>query len=565
MKKLTWIVLALLLTLGALALPAAAQDEAHSLAQYFPEQTRLYMEFRTDEDTLQTLDALVTKVAELIPNSDMSASLMEMVDEGLAKMTPDGSFATTVRPWLGDMAALGVTEFDPDNMSNISENVTVAIAITDQAGAEDFFALAPDIDQYTVEAGDGYTLYTPNGSNPDNPTLIFRSDVILLTSSAALAETGGIIDAPLSGNAAFSTALNLLPEASYPMSAYIDTPAFLDAVIQQADNIDAAEMAIMNPLLDLLQPQAIGLTLLDDRSLVMDIASPSAPDTGTSLAMGGSTPIDPAFAQYIPANTPFVIQSANLYGTYQATLENLRSFAEMTDTSGGSTNRQQMRMITFGINFVVQGLTGLSSEEALGWMTGDYAFAVGLTPAFADSRNLMSASQSLPVDFALMLEVTDADAAQALYDGLSESLSGLDTDTVSVTATDDAIEVTLTPDNSPFPIHLMIAHNDAVFVIGTERMVTAALDPQNGLDTDANYTAASGYFLDGANTVLYLSADGLRPLTRVMINESNSSDVRSSGRDLKTALGLFDSVSISSATLPENAGLLARLVWTLPE
>jgi len=71
--------------------------------------------------------------------------------------------------------------------------------------------------------------------------------------------------------------------------------------------------------------------------------------------------------------------------------------------------------------------------------------------------------------------------------------------------------------------------------------------------------------LDNANALLYLGANGLQPLARVMSNPSNPESVQDSGIQLKAILGLFQSLTISSTIEADNSGGVARFVWTLPE
>ncbi len=319
-------------------------------------------------------------------------------------------------------------------------------------------------------------------------------------------------------------------------------------------------------MMSAFQPQAIGFTMLSDNVLAIDVASPLNAAATANFDMSSGQPVDPAFAQYIPSGTPLVIHATNLYQTYQSTLTNLRTLAAAMpqDSNAGDVNTA-----IFGLNFIVRGLTGLPTEDALGWMTGDYALYLKLSPAFSDSPNFDDVPTSLPIDFGIAFQVTDADAVQALYAGLSNSLSSFAADNATITPETlasgvDALVLTFNGSDMPFPVELLIAKTDSVFAIGTRRMVEAAVDPQTGLDTDEAFMAADTTVLDNADAVLYLAGNGFQPMARGLLNSSSTSDQRD-GANLKSMLGLIHSMTISTASLPDNSGSLARFVWTLPQ
>lgn len=564
MKRLALIVVALFAF--SAVLPAAAQDGAQTLAQFFPAETPFYLEVRTDDDFLQTIDTLTTKIAALLPNQQAGESLMDMMDEAIRDdIDPDGSFAETIRPWLGDIAAMGFYSFDQGAINSDEPPIILVIAINDGDAAAAFFTQTPGMDDYTSSEGDGFTLYSPEDDDGAQPFLVFRSDVLIATTNAALAQAGGAPETPLSENPVFSTTLNALPMNSYDASAYIDTPAFLDAVMRESNNLDDDEMAMVEPVLAAVQPQAFGFSITDGRALVFDFASPLNPDVELPVAMPAFAPINPTFAQHIPANTALVVQGTNLYQSYETGIQNLRQLAETMSQTNDDFDMRDLNMALFGLNFAVRGVTGMDVDNAFGWMTGDYALALGLSPSFADSRSVMAAANSLPVDFALILEATDAAAVQDLFDGFSESMNELEAENIETMTSADTIHITFTPENVPFPIELVISKNDDVFVIGTQRMVTAALEPQNGMDSDPAFAEASGYFLNGTNTLLYVGSTGLTPLARVMSAADNPQSIQRQGKEVKAALEIFDSITITSAALPDNPGSVTRFVWLLPE
>lgn len=568
MKKLPLMLALLLVMVGALVLPAAAQDDAHPLAGYFPADAPMYLEVRTDDEFLAELDALVSKFVTLMPGSIVDDTLLEVIDEGVSNIEPGGTFATTIRTWLGDEAAIGLYEVTED-MSDDDQPILVVISITDQAAAEEFFIEKVSPGGYEMSEEDGYTLYTPeSGFSRGQPHFIFRDDVAILTTVEAVVEAGGMVDGSLSSSDAFTTAANLLPESEYGVFGYIDTPAIFNASMNtRMMPMGADELAMFDSLLGALQPQAFGLTKLGDNGLVIDFASPISLDADSPFSMTATEPIDPAFAERIRASSALVVQGTNLYQSYQTGMESLNAMTEMM-ANNPDFDAQDMETALWGLRFAVRGLTGMEIDDAIGWMTGDYAFAVGLAPAFADGNNVMAAMDALPVDFVLVVEATDENAAQALYDGLKRSLTGLQAEEIEISEatmyeSGDALVITITSDELPYPIEIFVAANNGVFAIGTPRMVISAINP--GLDTEDEIFTAPEMILDNASSYVYVGANGLQPLARVMSASSNPESIQDDGKMLKQILGLIDSLSISASVEADGSAGVSRFVWTLPE
>jgi hypothetical protein len=225
----------------------------------------------------------------------------------------------------------------------------------------------------------------------------------------------------------------------------------------------------------------------------------------------------------------------------------------------------------WGLGFLVRGLTGMETSDALGWATGDYALTLGFTPAFTDAQSIYDVAKSMPIEFGLIVEATDADAAQKVFDGLSRSLAGFPDPRVKVAQETldsgvKALSLTLQGPEMSFPIELLAATGNGVFALGTRRTVTAALDPNNkGLSSDAAYMEASKTLLSDASSVLYLSGSDLKAVARVMTQTRNPDSVRQQGKQIQSVLDLISSASISASVMPDKSGSLARLVWTLPE
>jgi hypothetical protein len=574
MKKIALLALLLILALGIFVLPAAAQaQDLTTLAGYLPADAPLYLGFRTDDAFIAKLDTLASKLGALIPGGMMSGSLQEMLDQLATQIQPGGTFATTIRPWLGDTAAIGYYTLDPST----DQPYTIVFSIKDQDKAEALFNNLLSSEDYAVKEGTGYSVYSPKSTLSSQPNYIFRSDVLIVTSDTALVEAGGVESKKLTDNSDFSTAVGLLPASQYNGIIYADTPKLLSGAMEarmndQMSMSDAAGMQMFTSMFNTIKPMAFGLTILDDRSLTIDVVAPfDASASGSLMMSNAGKPVNPTFVQHLLAGTPLVAQGTDLYDNYQNSIANLRALAQnMPSDSTSDMKPQDVETALWGLGFVVRGLTGLETTDALGWMTGDYAMTLGFTPAFSDATNIFGAMGSMPIEFGVIVEATDASAAQKVFDGLTRSLIGLPSKDVTVkqeTLDSGAKALSFTMQNSemPFPIELMAATGNGVFAVGTPRTVNAALDPKNpGLSADPAYAEASKYLLSDANSVLYLSGSGLKPVARVMTQTSNPRDVRQQGKQIQAVLDLISSGSISTSVLPDKGGELARLVWTLP-
>ena len=454
MKKLALLAALVVLALGVFILPAAAQaQDLTPLAGYLPADAPVYVGFRSDDAFISTLDSLASKLDAVIPGGMMSGSLQEALDGLATEIEPGGTFATTIRPWMGDTAAFGVYTLDP----SIRQPYTIVLSIKDRDKAESLVDNLLTTEEYAVKDGDGYTVYSPKSTLSSQPNYIFRSDVLIATSDKALVEAGGNLTSKLSDAADFSTAVGLLPESQYNGVIYTNTPALLTSMME--DNVsrrDRQGMEMFTSMLDAIKPQVYGLTILDDRSLTIDVVAPYNTDASSPMLMTtAKQPINPDFARHILAGTPLVAQGTDLYDNYESALANLRTLAESMPSSA-NMKPYDVETALWGLGFLVRGLTGEEPADALGWMTGDYALTLGFSPSFTDANSIFAVAQSMPVEFGLIVEATDADAAQTFYDGLTRSLAGFPDPRVTVAQETldsgaGALSITIQGQNTPVP------------------------------------------------------------------------------------------------------------------
>lgn len=587
MKKLFLMLVVAVLLVSTVALPVSATPtmELVGLARYFPAETHVFAAVRTDDGFINALDALASKVGAAIPEVAPPMSLMELIDTELQNSFGEGAtFAATIRPWLGDTAVMGVTltsnlvDDDPFNDEDVP--FMIAIAITDRAGAiaylDEAFAAAGT--EVVITESAGFTVYT---DEPDDLVLAVGDDVILLSDTEAKLNLGGDF-APLNADATFTNTVTRLPEGDYNFVSYFDFGDILAQAMQSemaGGEMTEDDLAIAQqfaPLVENFPQQAIGATILDDRSLVLDFVQPRI-DPAVLEQVGLPVPpelgsVNLAFADNIPAGTPLIIHGTNLNAIFAGLAENIRALAVIQENLGVAGDPdftpESIDEGVAGIEFLVRGATGLDlQEDILGWMTGDFAIYTALKPSVADAQSIFALLAELPVDFALLVENTDPGAAQAVVDGLQTALADVAEEELTVSTEDIAgttvLVLTVRAEDIPFPVELLIGANNRVFALGTRNAVEFALNPGQGMSNDPAFAEAAQYVLTEPTTaILYAAGGGLMPIANLLTAQQDE-DMAESGAVAGAVLGLLSSSSISAST--DGSADFVRAVITLPE
>lgn len=589
MKRVVLVLALLLLVFGAVVIPAAAVPTADltALSSVFPANTAIFAAIRTDDGYIETLDGVIARINQVLPASDQIDSLRETFEMGAGMM--GGSFDSVFRSWLGDTAALGVDIsllIDEDD-DNDYLAATLAIAVTDSAAAVEFarglLSSQGNFDaRYTVEVSDGVTFFRPTTDGPRLDGVIpfmFTENYVVMGNLAPVMNRMARLDT----NARFSETMSALPLDDYNIALYIDSRALFDAQMTMLSDMgDMAEMGetigMLAGIINNLGSIGIGFTVVDGRSLTIDIASTAAPEAiagALGLDAGSmvvAQPIDPAFARFIPAGTPIVTHVTNLSGAYDALLTGLRAGVSLgSDDEAVEEALAEIESGIAGVEFAIRGLTGLDLEDdILSWMTGDLAIWLGPTPTFAQATSLSGGlAGGLPVDFGILIDArADPDNAAALVEGLKSALTfaarqiPADSGT-TITVADESIggnagvSATIVDRSLPFPIELVIGASADVFVIGTRAAAEAALDPGAGLDSDPAYQEALGYALADTLQLHYLAGAPFAPLLNLMPMEGGADDAQAR----VDFVSLLSSSSISSATVDGIS--YVRLVLTL--
>ncbi|MCK6577860.1 MAG: DUF3352 domain-containing protein [Anaerolineae bacterium] len=493
--KRFWLNLALVL-LTLLPSLALAQDERPALtdlARVMRADTFLYVAMRTDEEFLALLESLTQPLVDLAnAGGQPTPSLRDSLNQGLASANTD---LDSVMAWLGDTAALGMTASAvmPDVPPGADGGaVILAAQIDDRAAAEAFFVLALPDTSPPVRQG-SMTVYELDGA----PSGMAITDdlIVVYTSTPNPLLTR---DAKLDSSPAFQNAVDALPADAYNVLVYAD-PRWATS----AEPIEAFAQPLETA------PLAVGFTVLDDRSFVIDSAQ--LPLDGA--AVSAPAVIDPAFAQYFPANASATIQAANLSGLIQAALALFDAAA--SDSQAPAPSMQARQVFAF---------LGLDLEaDLLSWTTGD--FGLFLRTNFLDlAPNLIRggvpnlSALSERIDAGLVIEATDPAKAQALAAKLGEVLTQMTANQQGVSLSSETaygVETTVIHLDLPLdatttiPLDLLLGASDAIFFLGTRPAVEAILSGDGTLPANPLYNAALTHALPDPTTLWYADGEGL--------------------------------------------------------
>jgi hypothetical protein len=588
MKRFLVLCLFVLLVLGV-AVPAFAQvapTELGALARWVPDKAPVYIAFRTDDDYLATLDALGQRLNAAIPDADIPP-ILESLDQVIADagvFGGDADFQSAVRSWLGATASAAIVSLDDAVIENDEDPpALISMEVTNRAAAEEFWGVLETEENYTRSTEGDFTVFSPPArSSEDAPTVAVREDVAFIATLPSLLPSAEP-SSSLANSERFSSTLSLLPADGYNIVAYLNLGDVLQVIMNDAQMSDADMAMIPGSLMSILgnyPPMAFGATTLDARSFAIDFAlsleglSDAFAEMG--ISMEPNAPLNPDFVERIPAGTPLVAQGADLRMVYNQALQAIRLQVEMLgnmDDTGGMTPEQmeaELERALEQVTFFVQGATGLDLEtDLIPALTEDYALYLGFNPALADATSAMSLLASNPVNFGLLLAVNDPSVISTLVENLTDTIQALpidDNTNISIDAdtiggnTVNVITITSSRD-LPFPMEIVIGGDEEVFFIGTPDYARAALSPDGGLPSDAQYQEATSHTLADARSLLYLASGGLQPLVNVIEQAGNPGS--EDAQNFAAFLSLLSSATITSAY--EEGVSYGRAVWTFPE
>ncbi|MBN1287891.1 MAG: hypothetical protein JXB47_21005 [Anaerolineae bacterium] len=596
MRKLTLGFLLVVLLVGALpAFAAVPGENLTALARYYPENTVVFAALRTDAGFVETLDGVLEKIGAAFPEAGISAApLGAMLDETAQRMGGE-DFETVFRAWMGDAAALGITDF-----GEYGEPAGIfGFAVADRAAAEAFVDAQftqPDGDDYEKQVTSDYTLWEAQKE--------WLSDIVL--DDDALLFFAGFETLPLEGYKTaladavdFHAMLTLLPdrENDYSVIGYFN-PAPLMAMMEK--NTEMPQLFL--ELAKARGPYMVGMAVRDGRALVMDVAgawgdTAKLEEAGFALAMD-IQPADLGFASYVPADAPLVAQTINPGGQAQMIFDNIRaidawmkaeglSFAP-EDRSDPETERilsglELGDLLAFA-NLMLKGMTGLEYEkDILPVMDGNMAAYLRFTGNMALAKKLAGQGiYYLPAEMAVVAEINDSETAERVTEAFAGMLeqNGFEIEREEIGGANmvvlprlAAMVYLMLPGEYVVEmpeLDAMFGWNGEVYVAGTRSAATFSLAPGESLADNPVFLAAQAYMLPGAQDILYLNPDGLTALPPALEAlaaaeaPSYQDDVKEAAAILRGLFDLIESGSITAAAT-DNGDTIVRMVLTLAE
>lgn len=575
MKKILALFAILVAVTGALIAPVAAAPtvELNTLASHFPADTAVLISLRTDDAYIQEIDALFAKIAAQIPGMEAPESIADQLDKAIGEGLGNGDFDSEVRSWLGDVASVGIMSFEGlMGRADISDedqpppHFLFAAQVKDKAAAVTFWETAlgkSETRKYEQRTEGDFTIFSSDDSE-ESPGIVAISDDVLYVAvyEEDLPLTGQA--SPLSENPTFADSIALLPETDYNITMFFNLGDLFKQVMASMSDAEAAMLKQYLPLFENFPPEVIGLTVLDERSLTIDIVLPYGDLLKDFSASGMNTAmpvaLDPSFAANLLSGSPLVIHSTNLGASILASLDNLKTQAEMMNSD--EFNADEIEKGVDQVNALIKILTGKDLvADILPAMEGDYALYLTLSPALSDLSNQADVMKQLPVDFGFLTEMSDPTIGAAIAEGITKSMSDaeeikLSTETIGGV---EALVITPTEAGMPFPVEIIFASNDNLLFFGTRRAAEAALTGEGGLDSDASYIEASKYFVPSSSVIGYFGSEGLKPLVKVMEMMGSKRD----SEQFAALLNIVSSASVSSSYDQEIG--YARMVLTLAE
>lgn len=570
MKKTLLVLVALLLLAWGIA-PAAAAPVADltDLARYVPDSTAVYVGVSTDDAAIATIDGLLAHISAITGEDFDGMTLRGTLDELASMVEPGGTFDTTFA-WLGDSAALALLDANTlasgRDIPPTEAPVAFVVHLLDAEGAISYLDGVLDADDYETQNIEMGTLYVPV-TNTSAPLQILVLDDAMLLTPVGVDVTKVPTQAPLSESADFQTAMSRLPGEDYGVVTYLNVPEFAMVAEQMQRRGFGEDLAFMDAdfpaALTAMGGQALGFTVMGERSLVMDggfgIADVAAYEEalGMPLPTMNSAPIDLEFTDNLPADTALVLQATDP-GTrileQMAMLEAMGAYYDELEASGQLPFDQRelgqlSELLTF-MRLSFQGLSGLTMDEAFGWMTGNAVSYINVVP-----DDVLGVS----VDFGMMLEVTDANAATAFVQGMVNLTYELGLDQV------DEDGVLVLPGlgrllETP-ALDVLLTEDGAMLLAGTRPGVETIMAGEGGFASSAHFQTASEIFLSDPQVLAYINVAPLRALVETLAQQGMLP--MRDARQAQMLLSLFESASITAHS--DGTDGAVRFVLTLAE
>lgn len=536
MSRIRWGVITLLLVaafaVSGVGIPAKAAPVTDNAARYMPADTWLYVSLRVDDAFVTELDGVLNKISQAIalaggnaipPSPIRTALTLGLAQAGL-------NLQTDIRPWLGQRIAfglgnpalVGMTESpQPEDVPGV-----LAVDITDQAAADAFvtklLTMSNILPAFKRTAGSQFISYESLMAQQLPVNILITSDALLIGTQVGLAAARGDGQS-LADSARFSDTLKLMPADGYNLLLYVDANTLYGEIFAAMDRMPRmnrgemeAALGQARQMLNAVGGMAVGATILDGRSLTLDVAqqvvNPEALAGGVSNLAAYTTPVDPQFLALLPANTVAVSQGTNPGGLWEQLMKTMQAQQALMDRDRAEQMNREMTQALGKF----QEATGLDLEkDVLAWMTGDAEAFVGYTPPAAGAPSALwsmvtnDTPTSQDFDFGVVIEATDPAAAATVVDRLGTALEARmkerPSPRVSVVREQvsgaDAVVIRVDMPGLTEPLDFVLASNDKVMVAATRPAAEAILSGAGGFAQKPALLEAQKYVLP--NTVQF--------------------------------------------------------------
>ncbi|MCL4252493.1 MAG: hypothetical protein KJ043_01785 [Anaerolineae bacterium] len=452
-------------------------------ADQMPAGAGVYATIRTDDAYIDELDGILSKITTYLTSMNIptqpNLGVRQMLDMAVMSAMGEGDFATTIRPWLGASVAMAVYWGE-----NSAAEIFIAIDHNNRELAEAFIENVTSRMSLETSVDGAFTIYTGNNGMLN---IGVNNDAIYLASERDYLPINGNPANPLSSDPNFQKAVGALPAPNYNILLVGDT----SLLIQVLDNNRSSTRDLVRGLLPDAYT-AMGATIVNGTSPTLDIAQVGLPSEIVSLI---NTPIDPIFAQNIPANATGVIHGTNLIAPYNALIDlvsaqtgqDLRAQLNQAQSIFGFDVIELLFSGDFGAYFTYkpEGIVTMMNQQLQALETNPYGFTT------LNVENVL--------DMGIIFEISNPEQSQLLIDQLTNLYGMLGANTgVTLTreeiAGGNALILTLSSSNME-NLDVIVGTNDTLFVIGTRQSATAILNGEGGFDSNPFHQNSLRYTL----------------------------------------------------------------------
>ncbi|MBN1285432.1 MAG: DUF3352 domain-containing protein [Anaerolineae bacterium] len=462
MKKIFSLVLVVAILIMAWPGLAQAQEDG-GMAALIPAEAPFYVSIATRPGIEAEIEALVAKLSQTPAEGMLTAQALDPLAQTLLG-DKEASFATDIRPWLGDEIGIALTGMPPLAMFMAvgagqipPVDLAALIEVADPAGAQAFLdkalkhlaSITEDI-TLTDESSGGVAYTVVDNGGPTQVSIgIVENALVIGFSTRAIKDVIEVAageTAALAAQRGFARIYSDMdPDSVLRIytgpalyTGLINDP-FLWQVVEQgieSGQFDLSGMGITIGDPDELREQALAVAATIDglalgfsgrgNAMVMDIVAGfdlAALEEATGQPVERvETKINPDIFTLLPPDSGGVLAATNLAGLYEGITTGMQLASPQTSQELGKSMQQ------------FESALGQKVEDVLAWLRGTFALAFVANPDFDPGK-----PNDLPVNLILVFEATDLEQVQATFDALQqvaerERVKAETTDIAGVTA-----------------------------------------------------------------------------------------------------------------------------------